>query len=127
MSVWALSPLLLLLSPTLFGVFTPSHGGEEFLNHVALMWLTVGVGGLMFRTVHLFFIANVQTGLAWMTKIVTDPFHDISLYYTAPLHLMRGEWIDPMHHVQPGSAANDPTTGDGGEADGRPSPARSGV
>ena len=25
---------------------------------------------------------------AWMTKIVTDPFHDISLYYKAPLHLI---------------------------------------
>ena len=22
-----------------------------------------------------------MTGLAWMTKIITDPFHDIKLYY----------------------------------------------
>jgi hypothetical protein len=38
----------------------------------------VGVGGLLFRTVHLFFIRDVQTGLVWMTKILTDPFHDSS-------------------------------------------------
>ena len=43
----------------------------------------------------LFFISDVQTGLVWMTKILTDPFHDIKLYYKAPLHLLRGELIDP--------------------------------
>jgi hypothetical protein len=26
------------------------------------------------------FLFKVQTGLAWMTKILTDPFHDILLY-----------------------------------------------
>ena len=30
-----------------------------------------------------------------MTKILTDPFHDLKLYYKAPLFLMRGELIDP--------------------------------
>ena len=30
-----------------------------------------------------------------MTKILTDPFHDIKLYYKAPLALLRGELIDP--------------------------------
>jgi hypothetical protein len=57
----------------------------------------VGLGGLLFRTVHLFFIKDVQTGLVWMTKIVTDPFHDIKLYYKAPLYLLRGELIAPLH------------------------------
>jgi len=41
----------------------------------------------------------VQTGLVWMTKILTDPFHDLMLYRSAPLHLLRGELIDPMHHA----------------------------
>ena len=49
----------------------------------------------MFRTVQLFFMRDVQTGLVWVTKILTDPFHDIKLYYKAPLHLLRGELIDP--------------------------------
>ncbi len=67
-----------------------------------LIWLFVGVGGLLFRTVQLFFIRDVQTGLVWITKIVTDPFHDIKLYYAAPFHLLRGELIDPMAH-KPGA------------------------
>ena len=51
---------------------------------------------MLFRTVHLFFLQGVRAGLAWMTKILTDPFHDIALYYKAPMHLLRGELIDPM-------------------------------
>jgi hypothetical protein len=100
MSIWALSPLLLLVSPSLFGIFEPHSNFDEFLNHVAQMWLVIGIGGLLFRTVHLCFLRNVETGIAWMTKIITDPFHDIKLYHKAPLYLLRGELIDPMHHVQ---------------------------
>ena len=44
---------------------------------------------------HLFFIRDVETGLVWMTKIITDPFHDIKLYHKAPLSLLSGELIDP--------------------------------
>jgi len=29
------------------------------------------------------------------TKILTDPFHDIKLYHRAPLHLLKGQLIDP--------------------------------
>ena len=29
-----------------------------------------------------------------MTKILTDPFHDIILYHKAPLYLMKVEMID---------------------------------
>ena len=65
------------------------------IEHVGEMWLAVGVGGLLFRTVHLFFLRNVKTGLVWFTKILTDPFHDIMLYHKAPLALMRGEMIEP--------------------------------
>ena len=63
------------------------------------MWLVLGLGALVFRTVQLFFVKDVQTGLVWITKIVTDPFHDIMPYYRAPLHLLRGELIDPMDDV----------------------------
>jgi hypothetical protein len=49
----------------------------------------------VFRTVHLFLLQDIQTGLVWATKILTDPFHDIWLYHRAPLALMRGELIDP--------------------------------
>jgi hypothetical protein len=43
-----------------------------------------------------------------MTKILTDPFHDIMLYYKAPFYLMRGELIDPMHHVGRGDDQTSP-------------------
>ena len=39
----------------------------------------------------------------WATKILTDPLHDIKLYHKAPLHLLKGEWIDPMDDVTCGS------------------------
>jgi hypothetical protein len=37
----------------------------------------------------------VKTGLVWATKILTDPFHDIKLYYRAPGYLLRGEMFEP--------------------------------
>ena len=95
MAVWALSPLVLYVDPTLFGLFEAHTDMTGFARHVGLMWLFIGAGGLVFRTVHLFFIKDVQTGLVWATKILTDPFHDIMLYPRAPLYLLRGELIDP--------------------------------
>jgi len=95
MSIWALSPLPLYFDPTLFGIFEPHVGAMEFVRHVALIWLAIGLGGLLFRTIHLFFIKDVMTGLVWATKILTDPFHDVKLYHKAPYYLLRGELIDP--------------------------------
>ena len=95
MALWAGTPLLVWAEPGVFGLFEPHTNGTEFIRQVGTLWLALGVGGLLFRTVHLFFIADVKTGLVWMTKILTDPFHDIKLYYRAPLHLMRGQLIDP--------------------------------
>jgi len=94
MTMWALSPLLLLLSPTLFGIFAPLPGPMGFLRHVGLMWLVLGVGGLIFRTFQLFFIRDVPTGIVWATKIITDPFNDFRQYRHAPVRLLKGERID---------------------------------
>jgi hypothetical protein len=96
MSIWALSPLVLLIDPTVLGIFQALANMTEFVRHVALIWLFVGGTGLVFRTVQLFFIKDVESGLAWMVKILTDPFHDIMLYWKAPLYLMRGELYDNM-------------------------------
>jgi len=95
LAIWALSPLVLYFDPTLFGIFTPAAGKMDFIRQVAAIWLVIGVGGVLFRTVQLFFVKDVQTGLVWSTKILTDPFHDIKLYHKAPLALLRGELIDP--------------------------------
>ena len=95
MTIWAASPLVLYVDPTLFGLFTPWATPADFMRQVAKIWLVVGIGGLLFRTIHLFFIYNVETGMVWMTKILTDPFNDFKLYKSAPLALLRGELIDP--------------------------------
>src|SRR5499427_9509646 len=52
MSIWAASPLVLLLDPTLFGLFKPWVSFADFTRQVAKIWLVVGIGGLLFRTVH---------------------------------------------------------------------------
>ena len=95
LSIWALSPLPLYFNPTLFGLFSLAANKTEFVRQVAEIWLAIGIGGVLFRTVQLFLIKDVQTGLVWVTKILTDPFHDIKLYHKAPLALLRGELIDP--------------------------------
>jgi len=99
MTAWVLLPLLLWVQPSLFGLIEPATGFSGWVHDVGLAWLALGVGGLVFRTVHLFFLKDVQTGLVWMTKILTDPFHDVWLYHRAPLALLRGERLDPMHHA----------------------------
>jgi hypothetical protein len=96
LAIWALSPLLLWVKPTLFGAFHPAANLSDLTDQIGYIWLAVGAGGLLFRTVHLFIIKDVQTGLVWITKILTDPFHDVMLYYKAPFYLLRGELIDPM-------------------------------
>lgn len=100
MSAWAAAPVLLWLAPTLGGLIEPATTWRGWLHDVGIAWLALGVGGLLFRTVHLFFLTDVRTGLVWATKILTDPFHDVMLYWRAPLHLLRGERIDPMHHAR---------------------------
>jgi hypothetical protein len=96
LAIWALAPAVLWLDPTLLGLFPPHPNGAQFMHNVGMIWLAIGLGGLVFRTVHLFFLKDVQTGLVWLTKIITDPFHDVYLYYKAPFYLLRGELIDPM-------------------------------
>lgn len=98
-AIWLTSPLLLLISPSLFGLFEPATTTKATIDHIGIIWLAIGVSGLLFRTIHLFFIRDVQTGLVWMTKILTDPVHDLKMYYKAPFFLMRGQLIDPMDHV----------------------------
>jgi hypothetical protein len=96
LSVWAASPLLLKVDPTLLGLVHPAGSRAAFVQQVGSVWLAVGAGALLFRTVHLFFLRDVQTGLVWLTKILTDPFHDVLLYYKSPIYLLRGELLDPM-------------------------------
>jgi hypothetical protein len=95
LTIWALSPLLLLVDPTMLRSVQPSMTWTGFVRNLGYLWLALGIGGLLFRTLHLFFIRDVRTGLAWATKIITDPFHDVKLYHRAPAYLLQGELIDP--------------------------------
>ncbi|MEO7727129.1 MAG: hypothetical protein ABIS45_07740 [Burkholderiales bacterium] len=99
LSIWALSPVALYFDPTLFGIFSAGTA-TGFVYRMGIVWFSIGVAGLLFRTLHLFYLKDVQTGLVWLTKILTDPFHDLKLYYKAPFYLLRGELIDPMLHKQ---------------------------
>jgi len=109
--VWAVVPLVLWADPSCFGFFTAPRGAMEFVRHVGELWLFVGAGALIFRTVQLFFLKDVQTGLVWATKIVTDPFNDAKIYCKAPLYLLRGQLIDPMCDVRESDSEGRPIEG----------------
>lgn len=99
-AIWAAIPVILFFDPTLLGTMPAYSDFNGFLNNMAIAWLVLGVTALLFRTIHLFFIRDVKTGLAWCVKILTDPFHDFKIYMKSPLYLMKGELMDPMTHTQ---------------------------
>jgi hypothetical protein len=95
MGIWAAIPALLLLQPTLFGLLTPHDDWLGYARNLGMIWLVLGIAGVVFRVLQLFVLKDVQAGFVWATKILTDPFHDIKLYYRAPIRLLKGELIDP--------------------------------
>ncbi|MBL8362037.1 MAG: hypothetical protein JNN18_16205 [Rubrivivax sp.] len=100
LSVWAGIPLVLWLSPSLGGLIEPARDLPGFVHDTGIAWLALGVSGLAFRVGQLWLRDGAVPALAWLGKILTDPVHDIILYHKAPLALLRGERLDPMHHVQ---------------------------
>lgn len=90
--VWLGVPVVLAASPSLFGLIRPAG----FVHDLGLSWLALGAAGVVFRTVHLFFLRGPSWGFAWATKILLDPFHNIALYWRSPLALWRGERIEPL-------------------------------
>ncbi|MGI8740213.1 MAG: hypothetical protein ACR2KU_11520 [Gammaproteobacteria bacterium] len=94
--IWALTPLMLLVEPSLFGLLEPHADTFGFVYNLAMLWIVLGLGAIAFRTVQLFFISGIQTGCAWAAKIFTDPLHDIWLYHRAPLQVLRGRLHDPV-------------------------------
>lgn len=99
LTVWALIPVVLWLQPSLFGLIQPAPSWQGTLHDVGIAWLALGITGLCFRVGQLWLQQDLATGLTWMCKIISDPFHDIMLYHKAPLALLRGELRDPMVHV----------------------------
>jgi hypothetical protein len=95
LTVFLATPPVLYFSPDLFGLIHPYTEAGSYFGDLSRLWLAVGIGALLFRTVQLFFIRDVQTGLVWCTKILTDPFNDVRTYWKSPWYLLRGELIDP--------------------------------
>lgn len=98
--LWALAPVALLVWPDLFGTLEPHTSVLDYIHNVGVLWLLLAIGAVLGRTAQLMLTRDARTGLVWMTKILTDPLHDIKMYHKAPLHLLRGERLDPMHHVR---------------------------
>ncbi|WP_448031912.1 hypothetical protein [Bradyrhizobium liaoningense] len=92
--VWGSAPIALYFYPTLFGLFDAPAGRLDFVRHVGTLWLAIGIGGGLARMLQLFVTRDLTTGLVWAFKVLTDPFHNIALYWNSPLKLMRGELID---------------------------------
>ena len=95
MGIWALLPAALLLDPTLFGLLRAQGDWIGYAHNLGMVWLVLGAGGVIVRMLQLSYLRDVRAALVWGTKILTDPFHDIKLYYKSPLYLLRGEFIDP--------------------------------
>lgn len=93
LAVWAGVPALLWLAQ-------PPQGLAVLVHDTGIAWLALGAAGLLFRVAQLWHRDGAVPALAWMTKILTDPVHDIVLYHKAPLALLRGELIDPMAHAR---------------------------
>jgi len=96
LTIWMCCPVLLLIDPTLAGVFEAHTNWRAFVDNLSILWLFLGGAGLVGRSLQLFVIRDVQTGIVWFTKILTDPFHDLELYHKAPLQVLRGELFDPI-------------------------------
>lgn len=96
LAVWVLSPSILLWNASLFGFFEMPLNTQGYLTNMAYIWLFVGIGAIVFRATHLFFLMGVQSGLVWAFKILTDPLHDIYIYYKSPYYLLKGDMYDEM-------------------------------
>lgn len=100
LSIWAAIPVIAYFAPEYITWMVPHAYEDTFTRLVGMSWLILGVAGLVFRMGQLCCIDSAESAFAWAIKIITDPFHDIKLYYRSPLYLLRGELIDPMPHIQ---------------------------
>ncbi|MGH6739909.1 MAG: hypothetical protein ACREDY_12920, partial [Bradyrhizobium sp.] len=69
LSAWGLSPVVLWLQPSFFGLFTPGTGWHAFVHDLSVLWLLLGALAVFLRTAWLCVFRDVQTGLVWCTKI----------------------------------------------------------
>jgi hypothetical protein len=102
LGVWCSVPFIVWKAPGAKEFLAQYTHRTDLTYNIAIAWLLLAAAALMARTLYLMLFRSFQTGLVWITKILTDPFHDIKMYHKAPLALLRGELIDPMADVQQG-------------------------
>jgi hypothetical protein len=73
MGAWALSPVLLYLSPSLGGLIEPATDFAGYVSDVGYGWLALGVAGVLLRVLQLTLQQSLFIGVIWATKIITDP------------------------------------------------------
>ena len=73
LGIWAVSPMVIVMDPTLMGLLEARPGFEGFVHNTGLVWLWIGVGGLAFRTIHLFFLKDVMSGLVLSLIHISEP------------------------------------------------------
>jgi hypothetical protein len=106
-AIWLLAPLVLLADPSLLGLVTPHTDRVSAMNNVAIVWLAIALGGILFRSVQLWLTRSALTAVVWVTKIATDPFHNIHIYWKSPYYLLRGQLFDPIHDEDDAGDADD--------------------
>jgi hypothetical protein len=99
MSIWLAVPFIAYFYPSALEWAVSSNEHHDLVGLTAMWWLYLGAAGLLFRMMQLWIQDSLLSSLAWGLKIITDPFHDVKLYYKAPYYLLKGELIDPMLHV----------------------------
>lgn len=99
LSLCGLIPVLAHFSPASVTWLVPESYENTTFRLIGMAWVVLGVSGMLFRVGQLWWRDSLMQGIAWASKIITDPFHDIALYYKSPFYLLRGQWLDPMDHV----------------------------
>ena len=74
-----------------FGILPEHNDWLSYIEAVGTAWLYLGISAVLFRGIQLFIQQDLKTGFVWITKIITDPFHDIYIYHKAPQHLLQWE------------------------------------
>jgi hypothetical protein len=101
MSVWAALPLVLWAEPALFGAIEPAASLPAYLHDVGIAWLAHGGDRPRLRVVQIVVAAGSADRAGVDDEDPHRPLPRHRLYHKAPLHLLRGELIDPMAHVRP--------------------------
>lgn len=100
LAVWVAIPLVLYVDPSVSGLVPPSADAQDWLHRTGWGWLGLAASGLLARTLYLMTFRSATLGAAWLFKILSDPFHNVEIYWRSPLHLLRGQLIEPLDPVQ---------------------------